>query len=163
MAQRIIGLDVGSWSIKAAVLESSLRRAQLAAFVEHHIPSEPSGAPVEGGQEAAIASVLKSLDPDALVAAVPGSSLLIRELRLPFSDDKRIAQVLGFELETVIPKPIDEVVYDYQVAREGEDGTTLLCPAIDRGRLTEWLGMLKEAGGDPRFVTTTGLSAEHLV
>ncbi len=163
MAQRIIGLDVGSWSIKAAVLESSLRRAQLVAYHEHHIPSGPAGASLEGAQEAAITATLRALEPDALIAAVPGSSLLTREIQLPFSDEKRVAQVLGFELETVIPRPIEEVVYDYQIVREDEDGTTLLCPAVDRGRLESWLATLREAGADPRFLTATGISAEELV
>lgn len=162
MGQRIIGLDVGSWSIKAVVLDSSLRRSTIVDFHEHHVPADPMGEPVEGGVEASIAATLKDLDPDSIVAAVPGGQVLIREIALPVSDDKRIRSILGFQLETVLPRPVDEVIYDYQVLRETADGASLLCPAIDRERLDTWLGMLQGAGADPRVMTTSGLAAEHL-
>jgi len=163
MAQRIIGLDVGSWSIKAVALESSLRRSQLVEHREHHIPTDPRGGAMEGGVEAAIAATLRGLDTDALIAAVPGDWVLTRELTLPFTVDKRIQTVLGFQLEGLLPRSLDEMVYDYQVLRTSEEGGDLLCPAVDRGRLEGWLATLKAGGADPRVLTTTTLAAEQVL
>ncbi|TNF24382.1 MAG: hypothetical protein EP329_25010 [Deltaproteobacteria bacterium] len=163
MAQRIIGLDVGTWSVKAVVLESSLRRSTLVDYREHHIPSDANGGVLEGEVEASIAATLRGLDRDAITAALPGTNVLMRELELPFADDKRIQSVLGFQLESVLPRPLDEVVYDYQLLRETEDGATLLCAAVDRVKLDPWLTTLQAAGADPRVVTTTGLATANLL
>jgi len=163
MAQRIIGLDVGTWSVKAVVLESSLRRSTLVDYREHHIPSDAAGGGLEGEIEAAIAATLRGLDPDGITSAIPGTNVLMRELELPFADDKRIQSVLGFQLESVLPRPLEEVVYDYQLLRETEDGANLLCAAVDRVKLDPWLTTLQTAGADPRVVTTTGLATANLL
>ena len=44
MAQTVIGLDVGTWSIKAAALESTLRGFSLVEVAEHHLPRGADGA-----------------------------------------------------------------------------------------------------------------------
>ena len=163
MAQRIIGLDVGTWSVKAVVLESNLRRSTLVDYREHHIPSDAAGGVIEGEVEASVAATLRGLDPDGITAAIPGTNVLMRELTLPFADDKRIQSVLGFQLESVLPVSLDEVVFDYQVLRETEDGATLLCSAVERAKLDPVLAMLQAAGADPRVVTTPGLATEHLL
>ena len=163
MAQRIIGLDVGTWSVKAVVLESNLRRSTLVDYREHHIPSDASGGVIEGEVEASIAATLRGLEHDGITAAVSGTNVLMRELTLPFADDKRIQSILGFQLESVLPRPLDEVVYDYQVLRESDEGSVLLCSAVDRGKLDPWLSTLQAAGADPRVVTTTGLATAHLL
>ena len=72
MAQRIIGLDIGSWSIKAMVLESSLRRMSFMEMREHHLPVDAHGMPLPGELPAAIRAVLKGIDVDVLAAGVPG-------------------------------------------------------------------------------------------
>jgi len=163
MAQRIIGLDVGAWSVKAVVLESSLRRSVCVGYHEHHLPVDKDGQPILGEVEASIAAMLRGLDRDGVVAAVKGTDVLMREVALPFADDKRVQSVLGFQLESVLPRSLDDVVYDYQVLREEEDGATLLCSAIDRSKLEPWIATLKGSGADPRVLTTTGLAAEHLL
>ena len=48
MAQTIIGLDIGSWAVKAVVLESTLRKTQLAGFHSHHVPADTTGGALEG-------------------------------------------------------------------------------------------------------------------
>ena len=105
MAQTIIGLDIGSWAVKAVVLESTLRKTQLAGFHSHHVPADTTGGALEGEVEAAIAATVRATGGEAIAAAIPGSWVLTREVTLPFSDDKRIASVLGFQLESTLPLP----------------------------------------------------------
>ncbi|MCC6620254.1 MAG: pilus assembly protein PilM [Deltaproteobacteria bacterium] len=162
MAQKIIGLDIGSWSVKATVLESSLRRVSLVGFHEHHLPVDASGQTMPGELPAAVRATLAGLDVDVVATAVPGVQVLTRELDLPFSDEKRIAPVLGFQLEGLLPRPIDSVIYDWHILKKKPDGARLLCPAADKAWLEGWLAEVKAGGVDPRYVTLSALALQHL-
>src|SRR5262245_60332054 len=115
MAQRIIGLDIGSWSVKATVMESSLRRISFVELREHHVPTDAHGMPLAGALAPAIKAVLAGLDVDVLSAGVPGVQVLLRELSLPFADEKRVAPILGFQLESLLPRPLETMVYDWHL------------------------------------------------
>jgi len=162
MAQKIIGLDIGSWSVKATVLESSLRRVTLTGFREHHLPVDANGQTLPGELAASLRATMAGLDADVVATAIPGVQVLTRELTLPFSDDKRIAPVLGFQLESLLPRPIDTVIYDWHVLEKKPDGARLLCPAADKVWLEGWLAEVKAGGVEPRYVTLSALAAQHL-
>ncbi|MGM0576681.1 MAG: type II secretion system protein GspL [Myxococcota bacterium] len=164
MAQTVIGLDIGSWSIKATVLESTLRKFQVVDFVEHHIPRDPEGHPVEEEMSASLAATLRTFgDWDSIITAAPGNHVLTREVELPFTDDKRIRSVLGFQLEDKLPLPIEDLVWDYYRLEEDEEGARLLCPAVQRTWLLQFLSELSTAGADPKVVTLDTLAYGHLV
>ncbi|MFO0751054.1 MAG: pilus assembly protein PilM [Myxococcota bacterium] len=162
MAQRIVGLDVGSWSVKAMVLESSLRKMSFVGFREHHLPVDANGQALPDELAAAVKATIGDLDVDIVSTAVPGVQVLTREVRLPFSDAKRIAPVLGFQLESLLPRPIETVVYDWHVLKKDAEGATLLCPAADKAWLQGWLSELKAGGAEPRYVTLTSLALGQL-
>ncbi|MEZ4269115.1 MAG: pilus assembly protein PilM [Myxococcota bacterium] len=165
MAKTVIGLDVGSWSIKAAVLESTLRGFTLVDVREHHIPRGPSGeiAPLSTGP--AVRAVLRDIKEwDAIASAVPGKRVLVRELTLPFTDDKRIRSILGFQLEDLLPFDLEDLVYDYYRVGNTEDGgAKLLCAAVERSWLTEHLRELEEADAAPKILTLETLAFPHLL
>ncbi len=163
MAQRILGLDIGSWSIKAVVVESSLRKVSVTRFRERHLPVDASGNSLAGELPAALRTLMQGLEADLVVTAIPGVQVLSREVELPFADAKRIAPVLGFQLESQLPRPLDTVVYDWHMVRKNEDGTSvLMCPAADRAWLDAWLGELRAGNADPRTVTLSSLAMENL-
>lgn len=165
MSQTVIGLDIGTWSVKAAVVESTLRRFSLVDFREHHIPRGPQGKPAgDDTLDATVAATLTGItDRGAIATAVPGHRVLTREVELPFSDPKRIDSVLGFQLDGELPRPIEELVYDYYVMESTPESTKLLCSAVDRRWLSEMLEELKQAQADPKVVSLDSLSYAQLV
>ncbi len=162
MAQRIIGLDIGSHSVKAMVVQSSLRRLTLTELREHHIPIDATGTPVPGELAASIKAVLAGLESDVLVAGVPGTQVLLRELDLPFSDDKNVAQVLPFRLEGLLPRPIETMTHDWHLLRKTATGAQMLCPAADKQWLEQWLKEVRQGGAEPRQLTLSMLASENL-
>ena len=89
-------------------------------------------------------------DFDALATAVSGGRIMSRELELPFSDDRRIRSVLGFQLEGKLPADLDDLVYDYTLLEEDDEQARLLCPAVDR----QWLAdFLADKGAQVEIVT----------
>lgn len=162
MAQKIIGLDIGSWSIKAMVMQSSLRKMALAEMREHHLPTDAFGSPLPGELSSSIRAVLAGLDADAIVAGVPGVQVLLREIELPFADEKSVTPVLAFRLDGLLPRPVETMVYDWHVLRKEADMTLLLCPAADKNWLDGWLKEVRAGGAEPRQLTLTMLAVENL-
>lgn len=164
MSQKIIGLDVGTWSVKAALVESTFRGFTLMHVQEHHIPRGPDGKPVDEDLTAAVrATLLAFRDRDTIITAVPGRRALSREMTLPFADEKRIRSVLPFQLDAELPKDVEDLAWDHLLLEEGEDGTKLLCFAVEKEFLRGHLAELQSADADPRIVTLDTLAAAWLV
>ncbi len=165
MAQTVIGLDIGSYSVKAAVVETGLRKYQWMEFSEHLWNRDESGEPVDEDLSDAVAAVLENInDRNAIVTSIPGAKVLNRELTLPFSNEKEIRNVLDFELDGQYPLPIEDLVYDYTVLEKDSGGSSkLLCSAVERTWFEKFLSELGEAGANPRIVCMDTLAAGSLV
>lgn len=100
----------------------------------------------------AVERVLSEADraPDRIVAALDGEAASLRLLDLPVGVEKKIAEVLPGELETVLPFDIDEAVVDFQIV--GRDATTLqlMTVAAPRDNVASRLRQLQDVGADPR-------------
>ncbi len=165
MAQRIIGLDLGSWSIKAVVLESSLRKSTLTSFRELRLELDETGRPAEDTYAETLAQMMQATgDSDAVGTSVPGDRAMTREVSLPFSDEKKIGSILGFQLETVLPKDLDQLAYDYHITGPDEDGgVKLMCPAVERTWLDSRLELLGESKADPRYLGLQPLTNAYVL
>ncbi len=154
MPQKVIGLDMSLRSIKAVQLTSTLRGYELTHFARSELPSSEEG---EGLKERSriVENLLKEngFSGDAIISSLPGNLAMIHYLELPFSDPKKVRQVVKFELEPYLPMPIDEVVVDSQVMEnlEGESAQVLTA-AAKKTTVESHLLDLKGAGLDPRIV-----------
>jgi type IV pilus assembly protein PilM len=165
MSQTVIGLDIGSYSVKAAVVETGLRKYQWVEFCEHLWNRDADGSPVDEDLSDAVTAVLERVsDRNAIVTSIPGAKILNRELTLPFSNDKEIRNVLDFELDGQFPMAIDDLVYDYTILEKEPGGSSkILCSAVERKWFEKFLSELTEAGANPRIVCMDTLAAGELV
>ena len=117
MPQRILGVDLGSWSVKAVLLETGFRGFKVEKAVE--LPIAPAGETADGEeppvlaerQALALSELLADevLRADAQVAAFPGEDAAIRFVWLPFADQRKVDQVidlLGHVLFHVVRRPL---------------------------------------------------------
>lgn len=155
MAQRIIGLDIGAYSLKAVHLDSSFRGFQLVDYKERRVSLGPYELDGSSADLEAIESWLagEPSGPQTVICAIPGDIVLTRFLTIPFKDRKRVAEVIGFELEDHIPYDIDQVVYDYQIISQGEDSSRVLAVAVPRERIEVFLKDLKDVRVDPKVLS----------
>ena len=155
---RILGLDLGAGSIKAVLLESSLRKLTVSARRE--FPRS------EGDMDfQALAANLKAAGmahADQMIAAVPGTSVATQHLNLPFADARRIEATLGFEVESLLPDDIDETAWDHQVLSVEGGKSEILVGCAPSGEISGLLEGLKSAGLDPRVVTSSALAFQNL-
>ena len=157
---RVLGLDLGSYSVKAVLFESSLRGYQTRGFTEVR---RAEGERMQT-LRAALAELFQSnpMFAEQVVVALPGPSLATHVIQMPFLDAKRLEAALPFELESQLPFDLGEAVFDYQVACQREKQSELLVGVVRKEELRALLTVLKDANIDPRIVTHPAMAYQSL-
>ncbi len=163
MAQTVVGLDIGATSIKMTRLEASLLRFEFVDFSEHPLPLN-----VDLPWEQLVTNVLqvlfsdRGMKADKVVASLPGRNVSAHILTLPFSDRKKIDKTLPFEMEGLIPLPLESVLMDYEVLEKTPEGAKILVLFTEKTVLEAHLDLLKEAGIDPNVVLPPSAALANL-
>ena len=96
------------------------------------------------------------------VTGICSSPLLLRVLKFPFSDSKKLRGVYRFELENSTGFTLGEdALSDYHEVKRPE-GTEIIVPAFEKGAFEGYLGSLRESGVDPDQVTFTPVAFSSL-
>ena len=152
MARRILALDLGMHTLRAAVFERSLREGLRLDLIERpRTPEQSLGEQVR-------ALCRDRIDNNTqIVSCLPGDVVSSRFFTLPFTRQQQIDQVVPFELENQIPFSLDAVVVDSQIIERAAGGVRVLAVAVPRQTLAEHLHVLAEAGCDPTAVRLSAL------
>jgi type IV pilus assembly protein PilM len=156
---RGVGLDVGTRSVKALVLEK--RRSEV-------VVAGSGMALIEGGAEVAefsqavhAALAGAGADGEPVVAAVGGSDVVVRQVLFPPVPGGKILSALELqhrELGLLAPR---ESTMDAQVLRKSKRDATsndVLCVSVPKGRVDERMRLLRQAGVHVRMVDVEPLA-----
>lgn len=158
MPNRTLALDVGSVTLRAALVESTLRSQRVLGF--YAAPRRPGG---DLASELRALAAAHDLHWDEVVTALPGSVVTHRILTLPFRDRKRLDQTVPFELETHLPFELDDAVVDYQVLGSDGQAAVVLAALAPKTAVRAHLQALAAAGLDPRVVDLAPLAALNVL
>ena len=164
MPQRILGLDIGSWSIKGVIAEDRFRSFTVTQVHEVIIPPGPPETLSERRTEAISALLAADTEKvDATVSALPGEKAMVRFINLPFSDSKKVDQIMEGELADLIPYDIDDGVFDHEFTRKTDDGGSLSVGAVVKTEvISDWLEEVNAAGIDPKSLGVDTLQLLNL-
>ena len=81
-----------------------------------------------------------------------------RNVTLPFTERKKIEQVLPFELDDRLPAGMKSVLVDFVIAKSGPAGADIIAATINREYLVEKLATLFAKGIDPGTISISGFS-----
>jgi type II secretory pathway component PulL len=95
---------------------------------------------------------------ETFVASLPVSGSIHRVLTTPLADLSKIRDTLKFQMEPLIPYPVDQVVTDCIPIRALDDGTAILSIALTKEPVAERLGMMEMAGVEPEVLTLDALA-----
>ena len=160
-----LGIDIGARTIRGALIRTSLRSLSVERYLEVDIEALTTDSARPELVHAALRHLLEDLgtQPDTIIAAVDGSRASLRAISLPLAAKKRIAEVLPFELDPLLPFPIDEAVLDYQEI--GPQGSELLflAAAVPEAAVGEVLTLFAGAGINPRELAVGGAALDGLM
>ncbi|MBW2328428.1 MAG: pilus assembly protein PilM [Deltaproteobacteria bacterium] len=147
MAQLTLGVDISDDLLSAVVVAGRGRDRQVVAcssvtLEEHDDITEVLPVLLEqlgwqGGR---------------CVSGLPLSYFSLRNLILPFTSEKKIQQILPFELEEYLLVPVDEQIYATTTSGESDDGTRLLVAAVEKRILAHHLDTFHTSDLDPDIV-----------
>jgi len=151
MPENIIGLDINSNSVAAVRVRSGLKGHQVTAC--GHVMIEEAG-----GLEEALKALIDQVGPEAdtCISSIPGEYVSYRNVRMPFGDKKKIRQTLAFELETMVPFPVEDLLVDFTVV-DRSDQSEILAASVKQAYLSEYLAHLQTNGIDPTVIDISGV------
>ncbi|HLL05514.1 MAG TPA: pilus assembly protein PilM [Myxococcaceae bacterium] len=159
---RILGLDLGSYSVKGVLFESTIRGYTTKAY---HEVRRGEGERLET-LRAAVRELLTQptlQQAEQVIIALPGPTLMTHTFTLPFVDPKRIEAALPFEVESQLPFDLSEAVFDYQiVGQKPKTSSDLLVGVVRKEELAALVGMLGELELQPRVITHPGITYQNL-
>src|SRR3569833_3471366 len=161
MAHPVSGIDIGAFSIKVVVFDVGFRQNVFRGAFEELVPD--GSAPLQERQREALREGLTRVSSDAMLyVAMPGDARAIRALELPFTDPRKIDQVIGFELEGQIVHALEEVVFDHVTVRSTAEGSSVLAVAAKQTDVAAFLEALQGGGVDPRSLYAAPLAYRAL-
>src|SRR5437764_4414367 len=118
MGKRRIGLDIGSTSIRAAEISVNGGRPRLVRMAQ--VPT-PAGAVASGEVKdpAAVSEAVRELWRTARFRSrevhlgVGNQRVVVREVTLPYLEDKELRQSLPFQVQEFVPIAIEDAILDY--------------------------------------------------
>jgi Type IV pilus assembly protein PilM len=153
MGQRILAVDVSGDCVRAALADRTYKSFELLAVYEQ---DRTAG---ESDVSNALRRVMGAAgNCDVVISSLPGEYVAKRLLALPFTDRRRLQQVVAFALEEHLPFAVDDAVVAF--ARVGQEATNTLviAAAVRRDIVREHLELLERAGLDPKVVTLSALA-----
>ena len=164
MARKIIGIDLGSYSVKVAELERGLKSFTLVGFYERPVQYSELLSPDES-LAIALQGLIDdhNLDWDNAIVGFYANKLASRVITFPFGGTKKVTQAVPFELETFIPFDLDEVVWDFSILKQSKEFSKVLVAYAQKKDVQLLLSMLDGIGINPRKICAEGIELSHLM
>ena len=164
MSNKVIGVDFSGRGVSLALV--TFDKGEYRTHVCRQAASADAD-PWDGLAEA-LEGLRREADPrDAVcVAALPDEWVHQRVVTMPFADRKKIAKVLAYELEPLLPLAVDDMIVDFQplgASRTMENGHDFLAAAVDGTRLQAFIGRMNELGLEPEIITCRGLAVSSVL
>ncbi len=145
-ARGVLGIDIGEREVRVVRTATGLRTRRV---LERHSEAIPDGPPQTRSARVAEALARLDLSGEEVVAALDAQDVSLRRLFLPFTEARKIDQVIGSEMEAEVPFDLERMLIDYQIVEKSASGTTLLAVAALKESIARLLEDLRAAGVDP--------------
>jgi type IV pilus assembly protein PilM len=157
MPEKILGIDIAGSGIKVVQVTRGFRTSQVSGYATAELPADADPSQVASTLADLIAE--ENLESDRYVVALGTQEAFLRRLHFPFSNQRKISQVIQFEMEPDLPLAIDEVQVDFVATGSQQAGSHgVLAAALPKIVLDPLLTALKEVNIEPEVVDLDGSS-----
>jgi len=162
MARSLLGLDIGTSSVRAAEVSTKTDPPTMERFASVALPR---GA-VTGGEVSdpgIVAAAVKELASKGRFSVkrtaigIANQKVVVRQIDMPAMEESELQGALRFQAQEYIPIPIEDAILDFQVLDEtvneaGERTFKVLLVAAQRDMVNGFVSVAQEAGLDPAVV-----------
>lgn len=159
MAKKIVGLDLGAYSVKAVVLEPGRgkEKFKILSQVEELLPHTEESEVSQLERQLAAIMTLKAqgyLEADSYFMALPSSATTVTALNVPFEEARKIEAILPGLLESEIPFSLDDMVTSWCLAhrKNKEDQSRINVSFAKKEAIASVLAVLQPLNIDPRIL-----------
>ena len=160
--KNVVGLDIGSSTVKAVELKPSGKGYRVAAFASAPVPPDSivDGAIIDAGAVAdAIRQVFESgaFKAKDVCASLSGNAVIVKKITLPVMTETELHDSIHWEAEQYIPFDIQDVNLDYRIldAGTGPDSRgsmEVLLVAAKKDKIADYTNVIAQAGKAPVIV-----------
>ncbi|NLH50145.1 MAG: type IV pilus assembly protein PilM [Myxococcales bacterium] len=167
----ILGLDIGSSSIKILELAETKNGYQLINFGIEPLPHETIVDSTIMNAPAVVNAIRKLIAdnnikaPRDIATSVSGHSVIIRKITLPLMTEEEIAGNIQWEAEQYIPFDINEVNIDYQrleMEAADQESQDVLLVAVKKEMVNDYVAVITEAGMNPVVMDVDAFSCQNM-
>ena len=169
-SKSIVGLDIGSASVKAVELAVKGRGDDF-ELTHLGIAMLPPEAIVQGAflnSSAIVDAIREAIDTAKIrsknvAAAVSGHSVIVKKVSLPAMTREELDEQIRWEAEQYIPFDVNEVNLDFQIldSSDSEGQMDVLLVAAKKDLIDDYVQVITEAGLTPSVIDVAAFAVEN--
>jgi len=171
--ESLIGLDIGSASIKVLQLKGAKGKLKVERFGVKPLPAETivDGSIMDGLE---VVSAIKEIAAEQklkqknVALSISGTSVIVKKITLPPMSEEDLEKQIKFEAEQYIPFDINDVYLDFHIlstqehSAEGQQEMSVLLVATKKDKLNDYANAVREAGFLPKVVDVDAFAMENM-
>ena len=158
MLRNVLGLDLGTHSLKAVEVQQTLRSLE-AVQLRSMLRTDPD-LPVDQLLPEFVQR--HGFNSDYVVMALPGDRLSTHELSFPFRERRKLAQAIPYAVEEELPFDLEQVVIDWTLVGGDRGKADVLALVAPRAEISDLLDQLDGTGCAPHTLEAEGLVLGNL-
>ncbi len=154
MFDNIASIDIGTSSIKLIKVKRGFKKFEMISTAIEFIDTDMYSKDYISAVESALHNIFEKEDLSdfKIVTSLPVDRLLLRNIRFPFNDIKKIREVLPYEAEESIPYPVDMVSIDFQTITDDDSGSrSVIFAAVNNDFLRNIIDIFNKFGLHPVY------------
>ena len=164
--KNLVGLDIGSSSVKAVELQSRRGTVELVSLGYENLPSDTivDGQIMELNSVSNVVSNIfreHQIKTDRVVAGVSGHSVIVKNIVVPQMSEEELEESIDWHAEEHIPFDIADVSLDYQITGRTHDALQVLMAACKRDKIANVKQAIQLAGKQPAIIDVDAFALQN--
>ncbi|HEX8175085.1 MAG TPA: type IV pilus assembly protein PilM [Pyrinomonadaceae bacterium] len=164
--KNLVGLDIGSSSVKAVELQNKRGQFELVSLGCETLPSDTivDGQIMELNSVSDVVSSIfreHQIKSDRVVAGVSGHSVIVKNIMVPQMSEEELEESIDWHAEEHIPFDIADVSLDYQITGRTHDALQVLMAACKRDKIANIKQAIQLAGKQPVVIDVDAFALQN--
>jgi general secretion pathway protein L len=158
-----VGVDIGTYSIKVADIESSGKSYVIRRVQEFPLSLDPTK-----DRKIEVIDTLRTLfstydlDHAQFIFSLPQKYVSARLLNFPFRERFKVQKAVASQLEDELPFSQEDAVFDVKIIRYQQKTSDVLAMAVPKERISEIVDLAHDCGIQPVLISTDSMGLDNL-